>query len=107
MRYAYHDLGQQSAGTTVTVRWTAGGADVLLLDPVGFSKYSREKNIVFRAGGGRYGRPPARLSIPKDGRWYVVLDLRRYSGNAEATVEVVNPSVEEPQQPHQETLVEL
>ncbi len=41
MRYAYHDLGEQQAGTTVTVRWSSAAADVLLLDPVSFSKWCR------------------------------------------------------------------
>ena len=107
MRYAYHDLGEQQAGTTVTVRWTGGAADVLLLDPVSFSKYCREKELVFRGGGGRFNRSPARLSIPEAGRWYVVLDLRSYSGNAKAMVEVLTPSVGEPQKSHEEPLVEI
>lgn len=107
MRYAYHDLGEQQADSIVTVRWSGGGADVLLLDPVSFSKYCREKNVVFRAGGGHYGRPPAHLSIPEDGRWYVVLDLGRYSEQAKATVEVLNPNAAEPETPHEETLVDL
>jgi hypothetical protein len=108
MRYAYHDLGQQEAGTIVTVRWGGGGAKALLLDPVSFSKYCRNRNLVFRASGGQYGRSPARFSIPEAGRWYVVLDLGSYSGHAEATVEVVNPNLEETsQQQHEETLVEV
>lgn len=105
MRYAYHDLGEQQAGTTVTVRWSGAAADVLLLDPVSFSKYCRGQKLVFRGGGGRYSRSPARLSIPEAGRWYVVLDFRGYSSNAKATVEVLNPNLGKPRESHQEPLV--
>lgn len=104
MRYAYHDLGEQQAGATVTVRWTSAAADVLLLDPASFSKYSRGQRLVFRGAGGHYGRSPAQLSIPAAGRWYVVVDFRGYSGNAKATVEVPNPNSVEPSE---EPLVEV
>lgn len=107
MRYAYHDLGEQEAGTTVTVRWSSASADVLLLDPVSFSKYSRSRNLAFRGGGGRYSRSPARLSIPETGRWYVVVDFHGYGDKAKATVEVVNPNAAEPQEPHEAPLEEI
>ena len=107
MRYGYHDLGEQQAGTAVTVRWSSAAADVLLLDPVSFSKYCRGEKLVFRRGGGRYSRSPARLSIPETGHWYVVVDLRGYSGNAKATVEVLNPNAAETPNPHEESPVEI
>jgi hypothetical protein len=107
MRYAYHDLGEQQPGTTMTVRWSSAAADVLLLDPVSFSKYCRGQKLVFRGGGGRYSRSPARLSIPETGRWFIVVDVRGYSGNAEATVEVQNPNAVETENPHEEPLVEI
>ena len=107
MRYAYHDLGEQPAGTTVTVRWSGAATDVLLLDPVSFSKYSRGQKLVFRGGGGRCSHSPARLSIREAGRWYVVLDFRGYTSNAKATVEIQNPNAGEPQEPNEEQLVEI
>jgi uncharacterized protein DUF1883 len=107
MRYAYHDLGDQQAGSIVTVRWRGGRADVLLLDPVSFSKYCRDKTVVFRAGGGSYGHPPARLSIPDNGHWYIVLDRHGYSTHAEATVEVQHPDADESQEPREEPLVQV
>lgn len=91
MRYAYRDLGERTAGTKVLVRWTGSDASVILLDPVNFSKYQyRDGRPFFYAGGGRYRRPPAELSIPHDGRWYVVVDLGRYAGAA-PTIEVTAP----------------
>jgi hypothetical protein len=107
MRYAYHDLGQQPEGTEAIVRWRGSAAEVLLLDPVNFSKYRERKRPVFYSGGGSYRRPPAHLSIPEDGRWYVVADLRGYSAGAKATIEVLNPRDSEPAEAHEEPLVAL
>lgn len=90
MRYAYQDLGDQPKGTSAIVRWTGAAADVLLLDPVNFVKYREGRAPVTYSGGGHFRRPPARLDIPEDGHWYVVADLRGYSTNARATVEIAD-----------------
>ena len=89
MRWAYRSLGEQDEGSTVVVRWRGSAADVLLLDPVNFTRYCEARHPVFYSAGGRYTRAPARLTIPRDGRWYVVADLHGFSRHAEATVEVV------------------
>ena len=107
MRYAYYDLGDQQPGTTVIVRWSSAAADVLLLDPVSFSKYCRGQRLVFRSGGGRFSRSPARLSIPEAGRWYVVLDSHGYSANAKATVEVLGPDAAKQPKATEEPFVEV
>ena len=97
MRYAYKDLGQQPAGSIAVVRWKGASANVILLDPVNFSKYQHtDGRPFFFDGGGHYRRPPARLSIPEDGRWYIVVDLGGQSG-AVPTVEVLGP--EDTQEP--------
>ena len=91
MRYAYKDLGQQPAGSTAVVHWRGGAANVILLDPVNFSKYQHtDGRPFFYDRGGHYGRQPARLSIPQDGHWFVVVDL---GGNSAAapTVEIEAP----------------
>jgi hypothetical protein len=96
MRYAYRDLGEQPAGSTAVVRWSGGAASVILLDPVNFSKYRHcNGRPFFYDGGGHYGRPPARLSIPQDGRWYIVVDLGGYAGAA-PTVELFAPEDAKP-----------
>ena len=56
MRYAYKDLGEQTAGTTVIVRWSGSAANVILLDAVNFSKYQyADGRPFFYDAGGRYG----------------------------------------------------
>jgi hypothetical protein len=70
---------------------------VLLLDPVNFSKYQHtDGRPFFFDAGGHYRRPPARLSIPADGHWYVVADLGGYGTNVRPTVEVLEPGDERP-----------
>lgn len=91
MRYACKELGEQPAGSTAVVSWSGSAANVLLLDPVNFSKYEHcDGRPFFYDAGGHYRRPPARLSIPQDGRWYVVVDLGAPAGQA-PTVEVLEP----------------
>jgi hypothetical protein len=106
MRYAYHDLGKRGRGDTVVVRWHAAAADVMLVDPVNFAKYCEGRKPVIYSAGGRYGRPPARLTIPQDGRWYVVVDLRGNTSHPNATVEVTSRDGT-PQQEDEEALVEV
>jgi hypothetical protein len=91
MRYAYHDLGQQKQGATAVVRWGGSPADVLLLDPLNFVKYRAGTLFTYNAGG-HYRRSPARLQIPENGDWYVVVDFHSYSARARATIEVLAPS---------------
>lgn len=94
MRYAYKDLGEQPAGSTAVVKWSGGSASVILLDAVNFTKYQYcDGRPFFYDAGGHYRRPPARISIPQDGRWYIVVDL---GGNAGAppTIEVRAPQEE-------------
>jgi hypothetical protein len=91
----------------VVVRWRGSAADVLLLDPVNFTRYCEAKHPVFYGAGGHYRRAPARLTIPEDGRWYVVADLHGYSAHAKATAEVLAPDGAEEQSTDEEALVEV
>lgn len=96
MRYAYHDLGEQPAGSTALVRWSGAAASVILLDPVNFSKYQYcDGRPFFYDAGGHYRRPPARLLVPQDGHWYIVVDLGAYTGDP-PTVEVIPPQETRP-----------
>ena len=105
MRYAYHDLGDQPAVSTAVIHWRGSAADVLLLDPVNFCKYREGKSAVLYSGGGRYGRSPARLSIPEDEHWYIVADFGGTS--TKATVEILKPHGGEPRATEEEPLLEV
>jgi hypothetical protein len=95
MRYAYHDLGEQQEGSTAVVRWRGSLANVLLLDPVNFSKYCEGTMPVVYSAGGQYRRSPARMEIPQDGRWYVVIDLGGHGGRAKPTIEMLTAEDEQ------------
>lgn len=87
MRYAYKDLGEQQEGRSAVVRWGGSPANVMLFDPVNFSKYV-DRLPCHCDDGGRFRRSPARLSIPQPGRWYVVVDLGGHTSGRPPTVEV-------------------
>ena len=78
----------------------------MLLDPVNFTKFCERSTPVRYGAGGRYGRSPAELTIPRDGRWYVVADLRGYSADPQPTVELVGEDGAR-QSGGEEALVEL
>ena len=86
MRYSYHDLGHQRAGSTVVVQLKGSSANVLLLDPTNFARYRNRDAFAYH--GGHFRNSPAEIEIPKDGRWFVVVDLGGYMGRVRGSVEV-------------------
>lgn len=88
-RYAYYDLGQLNEGDTVVVRLRGTAPNVLLLDPENFSRY--RAGMHFSYIGGRRSRSPARLVVPRDGHWYVALDLGGRRGRVQGAVSVLTP----------------
>jgi hypothetical protein len=92
MRYSYYDLGHQPAGSTVVVNLTGSAANVLLLDPTNFARYRSADAFAYR--GGNFKRSPAEIEIPKDGHWYVVIDLGGFKGRVRGSVEVRTPDGE-------------
>lgn len=89
MRYAYHELGRQPAGATVTVRLTGKAGNVILLDEENFARYRASQG--FRYAGGHYHHSPVRLEVPADGVWYLVLDLGGFRGRVRGRVSVEPP----------------
>lgn len=67
------DLKQCRRGDVVEVTLNRG-ANVRVLDTNNFSKYRRgEKHTYY---GGLAKRSPARIPIPRNGHWYVVVDMQ-------------------------------
>ena len=98
MRYAYKDLGDQQAGTTVTVYLKGSAANVILLDSQNFAWY--RAGHPFMHTGGLQVRSPAQLEIPQDGHWYVVVDHGGYKGRFRGNIEV---DLEPPREPEGRT----
>lgn len=95
MRYAFKDLGEQAAGTEITVRLEGSAANVLLLDPYNYSCYKAARP--FRYTGGMFRSSPARVTVPRDGRWHLVVDCGGYRGRVRAHVSGITPRADSSQ----------
>jgi Domain of unknown function (DUF1883) len=93
IRYAWSDLGEREEGTTVVVRMR-GPANVLLLDAVNFARYRGGRSFAYVGGFRRHCE--ARLVVPRDGQWYVVLDLGGRPGRAHGAIQVLAPDESAP-----------
>lgn len=89
MRYAFKDLGEQPAGAEVTVRLEGTAANVLLLDAHNYSCYRAARP--FRYAGGMFRTSPARVTIPRDGHWHLVVDLGGFRGRVRARIAEITP----------------
>ena len=90
MRYLYYDLGQQQQGNRVVAHLRGSAANVILLDPPNFDRYRFHQP--FHYTGGLHARTPARLQIPHDGHWYLVIDCGGYSHHVwNENIEILTP----------------
>jgi hypothetical protein len=106
MRYSYYDLGHQARGSKVVVQLSGSAANVLLLDPTNFARYRAADAFSYR--GGLFRRSPAEIEIPRDGYWYVVVDLGGYKGRVRGSIEVRTPDgARSGHSPAARTLVEV
>lgn len=86
MKYAYRDLGEQDAGTAVTVRLSGSVSNVVLLDAANFARYRAGQPFLYT--GGHFVRSPVELEVPEDGHWYLVVDTGGFKGRVRGSVEV-------------------
>ena len=89
MRYAYYDLGLQRAGTAVDVRLQGGSANLILMDASNFHRYRGGQRFAYH--GGHYRRSRVTLRPPRDGHWYLVLDLGGCPGRGRGAVRLRPP----------------
>jgi hypothetical protein len=88
MQHLRFDLGQQKKGAVAIVTLDKQ-ANVRLLTASNYS--SLKSGRQFRFHGGRVTRSPARVPIPSNGHWYVVVDLGGFAGQVRASVAVEPP----------------
>jgi Domain of unknown function (DUF1883) len=76
MKYIYYDVGEQPQDACVVAHLRGSAANVILLDSGNFDRY--RLGLPFDYAGGLCARTPARLRIPRDGHWYLVIDCGGY-----------------------------
>lgn len=90
MKYLYYDLGEQQEGSWVVAQLRGSAANVILVDPLSFDRYRFGQP--FQYAGGLHTRTPARVQIPQDGHWYLVIDCGGYSHRVYAErIDIVAP----------------
>lgn len=95
MRYWYRALGEHEAGSTVEVHLRGSSANVRLLNEPNFHAYRKAQPFAYSGGFNR--RTPVHLTIPNDGRWWVVADLGGSRGRVRITDVQVSPPADDRQ----------
>ncbi len=85
-KYSYMDLGELHKGDTVVVRLRGSRPNVMLLDSPNFARYRGGSQFSYI--GGNQHRSPAQLEVPRDGHWYVAMDLGGRGGRVRGSVSV-------------------
>lgn len=90
MKYLYYDLGEQQQENWIVAHLHGSAANVILLDSLNFECYRFGRPFVYT--GGLCTRTPARLQIPQDGHWYLVIDCGGYQHHVHARdIEILTP----------------
>jgi hypothetical protein len=94
MKYLYYDLGELQQDSCVVAHLRGSAANVILLDPLNFDLYRFGQP--FQYAGGLQTRTPARVRVPQDGHWYLVIDCGGYQHHVHAKNIEVLPADESP-----------
>ena len=89
MKYVHEDFGHLRGGEVVEVSLNGSPANVQLVDTVNLERYRREE--LFHYVGGFYSESPVRLTVPRAGRWHLVIDLGGTRGEVRAVVRLLTP----------------
>lgn len=104
MKYLYYDLGEQPQGSFVIAHLKGSAANVVLVDPPNFDRYRFGQPFLYT--GGLYTRTPARLKVPRDGHWYLVIDCGGYTHHVwTKKIEILTPE-ESPTASEADTMLE-
>jgi hypothetical protein len=87
MEFLDSDLGQLSAGASVTVILSGTEANVILIEDSSLPRYKAQRGG-FKYVGGHFKRSPVVLSVPHQGHWHALVDLGGAVGEVKASVSV-------------------
>lgn len=88
VQHVKYDLGQVKRGSTVVVTLDKQ-ANVQLMDSSNYSAYTRGRQ--YRYFGGLVKKSPGSIPVPRDGHWFVAIDLGGGSGRIRSSVNVQPP----------------
>lgn len=91
MKYGYVELGHLKRGQRVTVALSGSAANVRLMDQSNYNSYRSGRQ--HRYQGGLVKSSPWRGVVPRDGRWYVTVDMAGLTGSTNFKVSVEPPSL--------------
>ena len=87
VKYAHYDLGRQPAGRIVEVSLSGNAANVRLLDSSNFNAFRQGRQHHYH--GGHATRSPVRLQVPRDGHWFILVDLGGLPGRVNSSVRML------------------
>jgi hypothetical protein len=87
MNFTVYDLKQQKRGARVRVTLQGSAANVRLMDSSNYSAYKNGRN--HRYYGGLAKSSPVDLVVPRNGHWYVTVDLAGLRGSVRSGIEIL------------------
>lgn len=89
MKYLKYDMNYLQRGQIVEVTLSGNAMNVMLMDSSALSTYQRGRSG-YRYYGGHVTKSPARIAVPSNGHWHVVVDSGGYTASANVSVRVLN-----------------
>lgn len=84
--FTRHDLGNLKKGQRVIVTLKGNAANVRLMDSSNFNAFKNGRNCRFV--GGLAKKSPVVFSIPRNGHWYVTVDMMGLRGRVKSAVNI-------------------
>lgn len=85
--FNYYDLKQQQRGVTVRVTLSGSAANVRLMDSANFAAYKSGRRHKYH--GGLAKRSPVDLTVPRNGHWYVTVDMNGLAGSVRSGIQIL------------------
>lgn len=87
MKYTLYKLGNLSKGNLIEVTLKGNATNVLLLDSTNYNNYKNGRR--YRYYGGYVKKSPYNVIVPRNGTWFLVIDLGGYPGQVKSSVKVL------------------
>ena len=88
MQITEYSLGPRHRGDLVEVTLQGTEANVRLVDAPNLAALKARRQ--HRYYGGHFRQSPAIITVPRDGVWFVTIDLGGYAGSVNTSVRVIS-----------------